>query len=154
MDATKPVTFPPLRTRKTAVLPESLSDPKALAMAIANAAWSKNGFHTRIYDVRKLVDYTDMFVILTGRSDRQVSAIAEAIQTDLKAQGALPSGVEGKKASTWILLDYGNVVVHVLEKNARDYYDLDKLWVDAEVVEAIEPTWVQDFARVENGEDW
>jgi ribosome-associated protein len=123
-------------------------------MAIVEAAWSKNGYQTRIYDVRKLVDYTDMFVLLTGRSDRQVAAIAEAIETTLKARGAMPAGVEGRKAATWILLDYGNVVVHVFERTARDHYELDKLWEDAEVVEATEPAWVQEFARVENGEDW
>jgi ribosome-associated protein len=153
MDA-KPSTFPALRTRKAPVLPESLSDPKALAMAIVEAAWSKNGYHTRIYDVRKLVDYTDLFVILTGRSDRQVTAIAEAIEVTLKSKGAQASGIEGKKSSTWVLIDYGSVVVHVFEKTARDHYDLDKLWADAEVVEVVEPTWVQEFSRVENGEDW
>ncbi len=153
MDA-KPSSFPALRSRKAPTLPESLGDPRTLAAAIAEAAWAKNGYHTRIYDVRKLVDYTDLFVVLTGRSDRHVSAIAEAIETTLKAQGALPAGIEGKKSSTWILLDYGSVVVHVFEKTARDHYDIDRLWADAEVVEAIEPAWVQEFARVENGEDW
>ena len=151
---TKPITFPPLRNRKTAVLPEALSDSNTLAMAIVEAAWSKNGYNTRIYDVRKLVDYTDLLVVLTGRSDRHVTAIAEAIETTLKAKGALPAGVEGKKSGTWVLVDYGNVVVHVFEKTARDHYDLDKLWVEAVVVEAPEPLWVQEFARVEGGEDW
>lgn len=153
MDA-KPSTFPALRSRKAATVPDALSDPKALAIAIAEAAWAKNGYNTRIYDVRGMVDYTDMFVLLTGRSDRHVAAISDSIESILKAQGAIPAGIEGKKASTWILLDYGSVVVHVFEKTARDYYDLDRLWADAKPVEVAEPSWVQEFSRVENGEDW
>jgi ribosome-associated protein len=143
-----------LKSRKTPVLPDALSDPKTLAMAIVEAAWAKNGYNTRIYDVRTLVDYTDLFVVVTGRSDRHVSAIAQSVETTLKAQGALPAGVEGRQSSTWILLDYGNVVVHVFEKTARDYYDLDRLWADATQIEVREPAWVQDFARMEKGEDW
>lgn len=143
-----------LKARKTPVLPDSLSDPKTLALAIVDAAWSKNGYNTRIYDVRTLVDYTDLFVLVTGRSDRHVSAVAEAVETTLKARGAMPAGVEGRASSTWILLDYGSVVVHVFEKTARDYYDLDRLWADAPQVEVQEPAWVQDFARMEKGEDW
>lgn len=122
-------------------------------MAIAQAAWSKNAYQTRIFDVRKLVDYTDIFVILTGRSERQVAAIADAIEAGLKAQGAAPAGIEGRKSATWILLDFGSVVVHVFEKATREYYDLDRLWADALVVEVEEPAWVQDFARMETDPD-
>lgn len=118
-------------------------------MAIAEAAWSRNAYQTRIFDVRKLVDYTDMFVVLTGRSERQVAAIADAIEADLKDRGADPAGIEGRKSATWILLDFGSVVVHVFEKATRDYYDLDRLWADAPVIEVEEPAWVQDFARME-----
>lgn len=118
-------------------------------MAIAEAAWSRNAYQTRIFDVRKLVDYTDMFVVLTGRSERQVAAIADAIEADLKERGADPAGIEGRKSATWILLDFGSVVVHVFEKATRDYYDLDRLWADAPVIEVEEPAWVQDFARME-----
>jgi ribosome-associated protein len=64
----------------------------------------------------------------------------------------LPAGVEGRQAGTWVLLDYGSVVVHVFEKNTRDYYDREHLWADAEVIPFEEPQWVQDFARMESGE--
>ena len=128
----------------------SLQDPQTLAMTILDAAWSKNAYQTRIYDVRKLVDYTDLFVILTGRSERQVAAIADAVEADLKARGAAPAGVEGRKTATWILLDFGSVVVHVFEKGTREYYDLDRLWADAPVIEVEEPAWVLDFTRMES----
>lgn len=144
-----PTWHPSVPNRKPPRLPESLQDPQKLAMTIVEAAWSKNAFQTRIYDVRKLVDYTDLFVILTGRSERQVAAIADAIEAELKALGAAPAGIEGRKTATWILLDFGSVVVHVFEKGNREYYDLDRLWADAAVVAVEEPAWVQDFARME-----
>ena len=140
----------PVPNRKAPRLPESLQDPQTLAMTILDAAWSKNAYQTRIYDVRKLVDYTDLFVILTGRSERQVAAIADAVEADLKARGAAPAGVEGRKTATWILLDFGSVVVHVFEKGTREYYDLDRLWADAPVIEVEEPAWVLDFTRMES----
>jgi ribosome-associated protein len=149
----QPTWRPPVPNRKPPRLPESLQDPRTLALAIAQAAWSKNAYQTRIFDVRQLVDYTDMFVILTGRSERQVAAIADAIEAGLKEQGAAPAGIEGRKTATWILLDFGSVVVHVFEKATREYYDLDRLWADAPVIEVEEPAWVQDFARMEADSD-
>lgn len=124
-----------------------------MALAVAEAAWSKNGYQTRIYDVSGLVEYTDIFVILTGRSERHVSAIADAIESSLREQGARAAGVEGRKSATWILIDFGSVVVHVFEKATRDYFDLDRLWADAEPILVEEPAWVQEFARVES-DDW
>lgn len=141
--------FKPATRRKPSKKPPALASNDALLHAILDAAWSKNGFNTRVYDVVGVVDYTDMFVILSGRSDRHVMAVAEAIETRLKEQGMVPAGVEGRKSGAWILLDFGNVVVHVFEKHNRDYYDLDRLWADARVVEVTEPEWVADFARME-----
>ncbi len=146
----RPTWHPSVPNRKPPLLPESLQDSQTLATAIVQAAWSKNAYQTRIFDVRKLVDYTDLFVILTGRSERQVAAIADAIEADLKEQGAAPAGIEGRKTASWILLDFGNVVVHVFEKGTREYYDLDRLWADAPQIEVEEPAWVQDFARMES----
>jgi ribosome-associated protein len=139
--------------RKIPTYPAPLDDPRTLALAIADAAWAKNAYGTRILDVGKLVSYTDVFVILTGRSDRHVMAVADAIQEAMKAKGVAPIGVEGRQAGTWILLDFGSVVVHVFEKTTRDYYDLEKLWSDAVAVPVTEPAWVQEFARVETGYD-
>lgn len=144
----------PPRSRKAAPLPEAFREPQALAAAILKAAWSKNAYQTRVIQVGRLVDYTDLFVILTGRSDRQVRAIADEIEAQMKQQGVLPLGVEGRQANTWILLDYGDVVVHVFEKATREYYDLDHLWGEAPVIPFEEPLWVQEFARSEQSSDW
>jgi ribosome-associated protein len=124
-------------------------ETRDLVKAILDAAWSKNGFNTRVYDVAGVVDYTDIFIILSGRSDRHVMAIAEAVEGQLKASGIRAAGVEGRKSGAWVLLDFGNVIVHVFEKHNRDYYDLDRLWVEAKVIEVQEPEWVLDFARME-----
>jgi ribosome-associated protein len=129
-----------------------MRDSSSLTRAALQAAWSKNAFETRVLDVGRLASFTDMFVILSGRSDRHVLAIADAVETDLKKQGLLPMGVEGRQGGTWVLLDYGSVVIHVFEKGTRAFYDLERLWSDAEVVPVEEPSWVTEFARMESSE--
>ncbi|HHW97707.1 ribosome silencing factor [Myxococcota bacterium] len=136
--------------RQKPVLPESLQDSKVLALEIVKVAWDRNAYQTKIYDVRKLIDYTDLFVVLSGRSERQVASIADSIQAEMKAAGAIPIGVEGRQSGTWILLDYGSVIVHIFTRDAREYYDLDRLWADAPLVKVQEPQWVLDFARDES----
>lgn len=136
--------------RQKPVLPESLQDSIVLALEIVKVAWARNAYQTKIYDVRKLIDYTDLFVVLSGRSERQVASIADSIQAEMKAAGAIPIGVEGRQSGTWILLDYGSVIVHIFTRDAREYYDLDRLWADAPLVKVQEPQWVLDFARDES----
>lgn len=137
---------PAARKEKTATEKVGNDD---LVKAILDAAWSKNAFATKLYDVTGVVDYTDVFVILSGRSDRHVMAIAEAVEGQLKEKGIRAAGVEGRKSGAWILLDFGNVIVHVFEKHNRSYYDLDRLWLEAKTIDVTEPEWVQDFARME-----
>lgn len=136
-------------TGRTGTKKPEVMNNEELIKAILDSAWSKNGFDTKVYDVSGVVDYADAFVILSGRSDRHVMAVAEAIEVRMKELGNKPSSVEGRKSGSWVLLDFGNVVVHVFEKHSRAYYDLDRLWVDARPVEVTEPEWVSDFARME-----
>ncbi len=86
-------------------------------------------------DVSEKASYTDFILVLSGRSIRQVEAITEAIQQDLKGKGSDLFGLEGKKGGQWMLLDYGDVVIHVFYHPVRDFYDLEGLWSDAERVE-------------------
>ena len=81
--------------------------------------------------MRGVCDFTDFFVIMTGNSSRQNVAITESIEQDLKKRQTRPLGVEGKELAEWILMDYGNFVVHVFSRRAREYYSLEKLWGDA-----------------------
>ena len=85
-----------------------------------------------LLDVRGLSSIADFFIICSGRSNRQVSAIADFIQTDLKSEGIRPLSVEGKKEGHWVLLDYGHVILHVFYDPMRDFYDLESLWIDAQ----------------------
>lgn len=105
---------------------------KERALLCAAYALEKKADHVRILEVRGLSSLTDYLVIATGRSDRQVQAIAEAVRTGLKHDHASPPlGVEGMKEGRWVLLDYGDVMAHIFQEPVRAFYDLDGLWRDA-----------------------
>jgi len=82
----------------------------------------------RTAEVTTMADY---FVICSGRSDRQVQALAGAIVDQLREEGVRPLGIEGRAPSRWVLLDYGSVIVHVFAAEERDYYGLERLWNNA-----------------------
>jgi len=95
------------------------------------AVLGKKAVNVVALNVAELTSYADVFIICSGRSNRQVSAIAEFIQTDLKKHKIKPLSVEGTKDGHWVLLDYGHVIIHVFYEPVRDFYDLEGLWVDA-----------------------
>lgn len=82
-------------------------------------------------DVRELTSYADAFIICSGRSNRQVSAIAEHVKTELKKQKILPGAIDGIKEGKWVLMDYHNVIIHIFYEETRHFYDLEGLWADA-----------------------
>ena len=88
-----------------------------------------------VLDVRRLTSIADVFIICSGRSNRQVTAVADHVEHTLKDQGIRPLSVEGKKEGHWVLLDYGHVVIHVFDEPLRQFYDLEGLWVDAQRIE-------------------
>ena len=98
------------------------------------AALGKKAISLVILDVRELTSIADVFIVCSGNSNRQVSAIAEYIQVDLKKQGIKPLSVEGIKEGHWVLLDYGHVIIHVFYEPVRNFYDLEGLWVDADKI--------------------
>jgi ribosome-associated protein len=106
-------------------------DAKQLALAIADAALDKQALSIEIIDVAGKVDYTDYIVICSGRSERQVDAIAAAVDRALGELGVHAIGTEGRDSNTWVLMDYGEVVFHAFEDRTRGFYDLDGLWIDA-----------------------
>jgi ribosome-associated protein len=106
-------------------------DARDLALAIAHAALDKQAQSIDIIDVSKKVDYTSFIVICSGRSERQVDAIATGVEQALKSNQQYALGVEGRDTNTWVLMDYGDVVFHVFEDLTRGFYDLDGLWIDA-----------------------
>ncbi len=84
-----------------------------------------------ILDVHELTSIADVFIIGSGRSNRQVIAIADFLLLELKKQGIKPLSVEGKKEGHWVLLDYGHVIIHIFYEPVRSFYDLEELWIDA-----------------------
>ena len=96
------------------------------------AVLGKKAINVVALDVAELTSYADVFIICSGSSNRQVSAIAEFIQTDLKTHKIKPLSVEGTKDGHWVLLDYGHVIIHVFYEPVRHFYDLEGLWIDAQ----------------------
>jgi ribosome-associated protein len=105
-----------------------------IAQRCADAADSKKALDIHILDLRTLTYITDYFVICSGSSTTQVSAVADWIGQTLAKSGLHPSHIEGQAESSWVLMDYGDVVVHVFDEQARAYYSLEKLWGDAKRV--------------------
>ncbi|MCK9420431.1 MAG: ribosome silencing factor [Nitrospirae bacterium] len=101
------------------------------AQLCAEAADSKKAFEILVLDLSKLTSICDYFVICSGSNSTQVGAIAEGISRDLATVGVHPSHVEGATEANWVLMDYGDVVVHVFEEQTRTYYSLEKLWGEA-----------------------
>jgi ribosome-associated protein len=95
------------------------------------SALGKKARNPVLLDVRQLTSLADAFLICHGTSNRQVSAIAEHIQRDLKEQGIKPLSVDGLKEGLWVLMDYGHVVIHVFYESTRSFYNLEGLWSDA-----------------------
>lgn len=103
-----------------------------LVRLLAKLAEEKKAREPTLLDVRKVTSYADYVLILSASSDRHARALADHVQREAKNHKVKPLGVEGMDTGQWILLDYGGVIVHVLQEMARDYYDLDGLWIDAE----------------------
>ena len=101
------------------------------------AVMGKKATDIVVLDVRGLTSIADFFIICSGSSNRQVMAIAEFIQVDLKKHGIKPLSVEGIKEGHWILLDYGHVIIHVFYEPLRSFYDLEGLWTDAKRIEGL-----------------
>ena len=117
------------------VLP-SLKDasPLELACASGEVLDSKKGHEVRVLHVEDKTSIADYFVLCTGNSGTQVKALAGEVEFKLEQREVAPDNVEGRGNNTWIVVDYGNVVVHIFSREARDFYNLDKLYGDAPVV--------------------
>ncbi len=118
-------------------MPDNYSDSKKLAFEIGELALQKKANRVKILDVHKITSMTDFFVICSGSSDVQVKAITDHIVDEIAAVER-PYNREGYDTREWILLDYINVVVHVFHEASRDFYDLERLWIDAEMTELID----------------
>ncbi len=111
-------------------------DPAVLAMAhrVVDLAADKKASDIVLLDVRGQTTMTDYFVICSGASDRQLNAIADGVIEGLKEDGDLPLSREGDASSHWLLVDFGGVIVHVMSKPEREFYQLEKLWSEASLL--------------------
>lgn len=98
------------------------------------AASDKKALDMVVLDLREIASFTDFFIITSGTNVRQVQAIADEVVEQLKKQGQRAARVEGYKTAEWVLVDYGDFIVHVFEDKARQFYDLERLWRDAKRV--------------------
>ena len=99
------------------------------------AAGEKKAINSVVLDLREIASFTDYFVITSGNNERQVQAISDGIVETLKKAGTPAARIEGYKTAEWILLDYGDFVVHVFDEKARAFYDLERLWRESRRVE-------------------
>ena len=107
-------------------------DARDRALAAAGAASAKKGEDIVILDVGEILSIIDSFVLVSASNTRQVRTIVDEVELAMRElDGSRPIGFEGKDDATWVLLDYGDVVVHVFLAETRAFYDLDRLWADA-----------------------
>lgn len=108
---------------------------EARIVTALRAAGEKKAVEPVVLDLRELASFTDYFLIASGTNARQVQAIADEIVERLKAEGTRAERVEGHRTAEWVLIDYGDFIVHVFEDKARRFYDLERLWREAARVE-------------------
>ena len=109
--------------------------PKEMALLLVRALESKKGQDILLLETDGLTTLSDYFVLCTGTSAPQLKALADAAERSMKENDILPHHVEGHRGGTWILQDYGDVVLHLFSPEAREFYDLDRLWQDAKKVD-------------------
>ncbi len=112
---------------------------KDTALLCVKAALERKAYDLVLLDVSKLTSLADYFLICTGRSDTQVQAIAQSIEEILERAGERPLAVEGFQHGHWVVMDYGDVVVHVFFEPVRQFYDLERLWAKAPRVRLPKP---------------
>jgi ribosome-associated protein len=125
-----------------------LSSPDGLQKALlcTRAALDKKAIDLVVIEIGGLTSIGDYLVICTGRSDRQVQSIAQAVEEMLIANGIRPLSIEGMRRGHWVLIDYGDVIVHVFYQPIREFYDLERLWEHAPRVQLPEPLRSQALA--------
>lgn len=111
--------------------PELEAELMEVAKDIAAITWELKALNTVVIDLRGRVSYTDFVIITTGTSERHVAAIARSVDDEMREAGRPPMGTEGLEHGQWALLDYGDMIVHVFNKNARKEYDLERMWSEA-----------------------
>ena len=122
------------KTREAAGGSECADELDERICAALRSASDKKALDPVVLDLREVANFTDYFIITSGANTRQVQAIADEAVEQLKKQGTRASRVEGYNTAEWVLVDYGDFILHVFEDKARKFYDLERLWRDAKRV--------------------
>jgi ribosome-associated protein len=130
----RPTTSGSLQLKPTPTEPVKAELDERILLALG-AASEKKAINSVVLDLREIASFTDYFLITSGANERQVQAISDEIVETLKKAGTAAARVEGYKTAEWILLDYGDFVVHVFDEQARKFYDLERLWRESQRVE-------------------
>ncbi|MFO0689419.1 MAG: ribosome silencing factor [Myxococcota bacterium] len=132
------------------------AESKQRARWLVEAALERKAERPVVLDMTNLTFYADAFILLTGRSDRQVRAIAEGVIEALRAHGEAPIGTEGMDDGYWVLIDCNDTIVHVFDPEARDKFDLERLWQDAPRVDlgipGVDPNPAPESPRASDGD--
>jgi ribosome-associated protein len=127
---------PSTETIEVTEIRTSFSDLDENVQLAVKCAADKKAVNTVVLDLRAIASFTEFFVITGGSNQRQVQAIGDEIQEQLKKRlGDRPVRIEGYNSAEWVLMDYGDFVVHIFDQKSRDFYDLERLWRDAYKVE-------------------
>ncbi len=128
------------------VMGDSAVYAKKLALTVVEAIWEKKGFDVMALRVKEIVQYTDYMVIASARNERQAMAIADNVEDEVRQKlGQKAIGEEGRRTGRWVLIDFGDIVVHIFHKPVRAYYELERLFADAPQLELVEPAWVHEI---------
>ncbi len=106
----------------------SVMQTETMRQEILAAIADAKGQDTKVLDVRGVTDFTDYMIIVSGTSSRHVQTVADKVRVHMRERGVRPVGSEGEATGDWVLIDFGDVVVHVMRPQVRDFYNLEKLW--------------------------
>ncbi len=112
--------------------------PKEMAIALVKALDTKRGKEIALLQTNEISTLADYFVICSGTSAPQLKALADAAELAMKQEGIYPHHIEGHRGGTWILQDYGDVILHLFSEEAREFYALDRMWADATTIDIAE----------------
>lgn len=137
--AKKTTKAPATATKKRVTKVAKPKNPaRDLALAIAEAALDKKALQVEIIEVSDKVDYADYVVVMSATSDRHANALAKNVDAEMAAKGMRANSIEGLPQGAWVLMDFGDVVVHIFHEDTRGYYDLEALWYDAARVPVVD----------------
>mgnify|MGYP001662486914 CR=1 FL=1 len=124
--------------QKKAIIPENMQDPRELAKAVVSVLDSKKARGLKVLYVGDKTVIADYFVLCTGTSNTQLRALSSELEEKLAEAGIHPGHIEGYNEASWIIMDYASVIVHIFDRESRNFYNLEKLWGEAEEIDISE----------------